>query len=165
SVARNCSIDEVDNCALRVYIYGNGSFTFPTTREKTISNCKVMKQAENCVREYGRNCLNTFGRQYLSIMMKGPSNILKKTCTDKGIQEFLSHKKCMNDSKSHLDECQMTTIEDLLKVKHAKRQEWISLICWYCIGLRVLRIHDIHFNQYNCCEFAKCLSAAVIDMY
>lgn len=64
-----CDKDVFDNCANRLLMLGDESFTFPTNTEKMNVRCKEIKPLERCTKEYSQNCLKGDTKNSISVLM------------------------------------------------------------------------------------------------
>lgn len=128
---RECLEDQLDSCSRRLFLYGDKDHAFGQTREELSTNCRRSREAEICVRDFVKRCYkNPLIRQYFQILMKGPSNVLKKSCTKAGIREILRHKECLQISKPALDDCAIQAIRDTVQVSKADQSAWLPASCW-----------------------------------
>ena len=128
----SCDIDSLDQCAKRLFGYGDPNYTFAATEEQVLQQCKTSKEAEVCIRQYNNRCVKPFARQYINIMLRGPSKSLKERCSSKkGIEDYLKNTDCLNATKKDLDVCTHDVIENFMLVPKTKKPEWIPLSCCY----------------------------------
>ena len=128
---KNCDDDVFDSCAQKVFIYGDRNHRFGRNQAEVFSGCKKSKDAESCVRAYVRRCFkNPLIKQYFSILMRGPSAVLKRSCTKQGAQEIIRHNQCLEASKGALDDCTETAILDMVRVSKSNESYWLSASCW-----------------------------------
>ena len=64
-------------------------------------------------------------------MMRGPSSLLKKSCSRKGIREVIQHFDCLSKSKDPLDKCTRQAIADTVRVSKGDPSNFLPASCCY----------------------------------
>ncbi len=56
--------------------------------------CSETREAEKCMKDWGKNCLASFEKQCLNLLLSGAATSRRLLCASKGQQVFNFEKKC-----------------------------------------------------------------------
>ena len=141
----------MDACALTLFLYGDPNHKFARTLDQVEANCRCVpcflphlafshtqpssrvrksKEAESCVRDQVKQCYQSpVMKQYFALMMRGPSGLLKKSCSRKGMREVIRHADCLSASKPALDACTRAAIRETVRVSKADPKLFLPASC------------------------------------
>lgn len=87
--------DALDACSIDLFVLNSPARSdVISTRDEIQQQCTKSKDSITCLQRLVDGChKNAMVKQYFRMMIKGPKNVIKKTCNNKGIQgEYKLHK-------------------------------------------------------------------------